>query len=273
MDPFVGEPFAATPDVHVIPTYWPVSEDSVLTINAFLLHAAEPVLVDTGAGVVSDGFVEALGSILPVERLGWIWITHEDLDHTGSLERVLRLAPEAKVVASASAVTRIEFERPLDAERHHPISPGETLVLGDRVLGAWQPPLFDSPATTGFLDRRSGALFSCDCFGASLPGVAEARVHSTADLPEDMVANGQLSWAQSDSPWVTLLDEDGLARMLRRIRVLHPTVVLSSHAAPIPEAHIERALATLSRAAAADPAAGLTTPQLAKLLVRLPPDA
>lgn len=54
MEPTVGEPFAAHPDVHVIPTYWPLSEDSVLTINVFVLHAAEPVLVDTGAGAVSD---------------------------------------------------------------------------------------------------------------------------------------------------------------------------------------------------------------------------
>jgi glyoxylase-like metal-dependent hydrolase (beta-lactamase superfamily II) len=272
MEPTVGEPFAANPDVHVIPTYWPLSEDSVLTINAFLLHAAEPVLVDTGAGAVSADVLDALSSVLRLDRLRWIWLTHEDLDHTGTLDRLLDLAPRARIVSSSSAVTRTEFERPLPADRLHAISPGETLHVGDRTLGALQPPLFDSPATSGFLDQRSGVLFSSDCFGATLPSMAEAAVHSTAELPEDTVAEGQVAWAHSDSPWVTLLDADAFAQIVHRVRRLQPSAILSSHLAPIPAAKVEPAFVTLSRAARTEPAAGFTRSQLESLLAQFESD-
>lgn len=209
--------------------------------------------------------------VLPLDRLRWIWVTHEDLDHTGSLDRLLELAPQARLVTSSSTVTRTKFERPLPAERLHTISPGERLHVGDRALGALQPPLFDSPATTGFLDQRSGVLFSSDCFGAALPGMAEAAVRSTAELPEDMLAEGQVSWAHSDSPWVTLLDEDAFVQVLHRIRRLQPAAILSSHVSPIHAAQVERAIATLSRAAGAEPAAGLTVSQLESLLAQFEP--
>ena len=39
MEPFLGEPFAARRDVHVIPTYWPIPNAGVLPMNAFLVNA------------------------------------------------------------------------------------------------------------------------------------------------------------------------------------------------------------------------------------------
>jgi glyoxylase-like metal-dependent hydrolase (beta-lactamase superfamily II) len=243
----------------------------VLTINVFLLQTAEPVLVDTGAGAVSNDVLDALSSLLQPHRLRWIWVTHDDLDHTGSLDRLLDLAPQARLVLSSSTVTRTQFKGPLPADRLHLISPGERLHVGDRTLGALQPPLFDSPATTGLFDQRSGVLFSSDCFGATLPGMAEAAVRSTAELAEDTVAEGLVSWAHSDSPWVTLLDEDAFAQVLHRVRRLQPTTILSAHLAPIPAAQVEQAITTLGRAARAEPAAGLTTSQLESLLPQFEP--
>lgn len=233
VEPVVGEPFPATRDVHVIPTYWPLSESDILTVNTFLVRAAEPVLVDTGCGALGEDFVDALTALIPLDRLRWIWLTHEDRDHIGNLRRLLDLAPHVRLVASSSAVTRTEFSWSIPKDRLHVIDRGKTLHAGDRRLGALQPPLFDSPSTTGFLDQRSGVLFSSDCFGASLPSLEQAMVHSTAELPEETVAQGQLAWASSDSPWVALLDQDVFGQILDRVRRLEPSSILSSHLAPI----------------------------------------
>ena len=64
MDPVLGEPFAAAPDTHVIPTYWPVPNVGVIPMNAFVIRAAEPVLVDTGTAALTDHFLDALESIV-----------------------------------------------------------------------------------------------------------------------------------------------------------------------------------------------------------------
>ena len=65
-----------------------------------------------------------------------------------------------------------EWDVPLD--RVYLLNPGQSLDVGDRKLAAFRPPLFDSPATTGFIDTKSGAMFSSDCFGAHFETIAAA---------------------------------------------------------------------------------------------------
>ncbi len=61
-----------------------------------------------------------------------------------------------------------------------------------------------NPITTGFVDDRTGILFSSDCFGALLPAVSE----SAADLDSDTLRGGQVRLATIDSPWIHQVDRD-----------------------------------------------------------------
>jgi glyoxylase-like metal-dependent hydrolase (beta-lactamase superfamily II) len=271
MEPFLGEPFAASRDVHVIPTYWPVPNAGVLAMNAFVIKAAEPVLVDTGVGVLAEGFVDALASILPLEQLRWIWLTHEDRDHTGSLTRLLDLAPRARLISNFFAVGRMMPETPIPLDRLRVINNGESINVGDRNLTAIRPPLFDSPATTGFLDDATGTLIVSDFLGAPLPGDA-ATAHSTDVLDPETVAAGQLAWATVDAPWVSYVDEGRFARELDAVRALQPTTVLSSHLPPVHTA-TERLLTTMRQAPRAEPVPGTTQAELETLLATFEPSS
>ena len=82
-------------------------------------------------------------------------------------------------------------ERPFPLDRVRLINSGETLNVGDRNLLALRPPLFDSPATVGFLDDQSGLLFSSDCFGAPLPTAAAASAHPADHLHPRPLAAAQ----------------------------------------------------------------------------------
>src|SRR5205807_1762956 len=77
---------------------------------------------------------------------------------------------------------------PLPMNRVHLLNPSQTVTIGDRRLTAVKPPLFDNPITTGFLDDRTGALFSSDCFGALLPALPD----NAADLDLDTLRSGQI---------------------------------------------------------------------------------
>ena len=52
--------YKAAPDIDVLTSTFAVPGFGLIPINAFVLHAAEPVLVDTGAVVESDEFMAAL---------------------------------------------------------------------------------------------------------------------------------------------------------------------------------------------------------------------
>lgn len=244
--------YQATPGIDVLTTNLPLPGLGSVPVNAFVLHGKEPVLVDTGVASQSDAFLSTLRSVIDPKELAWLWLSHTDFDHIGSLHALLELNPKLRVVTTYLGVGIMSLSAPLPMDRVYLLNPGEKLVLADRTLSAFKPPAFDNPSTTGFHDDRTRALFTSDCFGALLDEVPE----DAADLPERALAEGQTLWATIDAPWLHKADRAVLGRELEAIRHLAPDVLLSSH---LPRARgevIERLLSTLHDAPGAAPFVG-----------------
>ncbi len=84
------------PDTFCLPSYFPLPGLGILPVNAFVIRAAEPVLVDTGLATLRIPFLEALRQTINPEELRWIWLSHMDADHLGSLQAVLAMAPRGE---------------------------------------------------------------------------------------------------------------------------------------------------------------------------------
>ena len=236
--------YKAAPDVDVITSTANVAGFGNLAINAFVIHAAEPVLVDTGAVREGDEFMAALGSVIDPADLRWIWLTHTDFDHIGSLHRLLESNEQLRVITSFLGVGIMSLAAPLPMDRVYLVNPGQGVDVGDRTLTAVKPPAFDNPITVGFQDGRSGILFSSDCFGALLD---ENEVPESADdLSEEALRRGQVFWATVDSSWLHKVDRAVFASDLERVRALEPTMVLSSHLPAARGSSLDRLLGALA---------------------------
>ncbi|MCA1692510.1 MAG: MBL fold metallo-hydrolase [Actinobacteria bacterium] len=218
-------PYQAAPDVHVLPANLPLPGVGVLPINAYVLLAEEPVLIDTGLGMDGEDFIDALASIVDPKALRWVWLTHDDADHTGNIQRVFEVAPQARLATHGFAALRMSSWWPVPLDRVHAIRVGDRLPVGDRTLRAVAPPLYDNPMSTGLLDEATGALFSVDSFGAFLPEPTE----DAAEVPSDALAGGMRAWATSDSPWSHMVDRQTYGHVLDGVRRLAPTRIFSSH--------------------------------------------
>jgi flavorubredoxin len=234
--------YQAAPGVDVVTSTNDVGGMGNLAINAFVIHADEPVLVDTGSVVQSDDFMGALRSVIDPADLRWIWLTHTDFDHIGSLHRLLDENERLRVITSFLGVGIMGLAAPLPMDRVHLVNPGQTVDVGDRTLTAVRPPAFDNPITAGLRDDRSNILFSSDCFGALLDEVPERA----EDLSEEALRQGQVFWATVDSSWLHTVDRALFASELDRIRALEPTMVLSSHLPAASGATLERLLGALA---------------------------
>lgn len=221
----MDSPYQGAPDVHVFPANLSLPGLGVLPINAYLLMAEEPVLIDTGIGVDTDDFVEAVGSVVDLKELKWVWLTHDDADHTGSIGRVMELAPNARLVTHALSALRMATWWPVPLDRVHAIRFGDQIHVGDRTLTAVAPPLFDNPTSTGVLDGSTGAFFSVDSFGAILPEATQ----DAAEVPPEALAGGMVGWATSDSPWAHVTDRAKFGEVLDRVRRIGPSMIFSSH--------------------------------------------
>ena len=245
----MDSPYQGAPDVHVFPAHASLPGVGVLPINAYLLMAEEPVLIDTGIGVDTDDFVAAVSSVIDLADLKWIWLTHDDADHTGSIRAVMELAPNARLVTHAMSALRMTTWWPVPLERVHAIRFGDEIHVGDRTLTAMAPPLFDNPMSTGLLDRSTGAFFSVDAFGAILPEATQ----DASEVPPEALAGGMVGWATSDSPWAHVTDRTKFGEVLDRVRQLQPSRIFSSHLPAASGTSLEEFLRVLETVPDAEP--------------------
>jgi len=177
----MDNPYSAAPDIEVLPSTFEIPGYGLLAINAFVLKGKEPLLVDTGYTLENAEFMDTLRSVIDPKDLKWVWLTHTDHDHIGSLHQLLDEVPDLRVITTFLAVGKMTLHNPLPMDRVYFLNPGESMSVGDRTLTAVKPPSFDAPETTGFYDDRSGGFFSSDCFGALMPS---SPGQNAADIPE-----------------------------------------------------------------------------------------
>ena len=255
----------AAPDIEVLTSNFPIPGFGLVPINAFVIKGSEPILVDTGSAVESAEFMPALRSVIDPVDLKWLWLTHTDFDHIGSLQQLLTENPKLRVITTFLGVGIMSLAAPLPLDRVYLLNPGEKITVGDRTLTGVRPPAFDNPSTTGFYDDKSGILFSSDCFGALLSAVPQ----NAADLSDKDLRDGQVFWATIDSPWLHKVDRGVFAKELDGIREMAPKMVLSSHLPPAQGNMTERLLASLAAAPGAQPFVGPNQAALEQMLKQM----
>ncbi|MFD0904733.1 MBL fold metallo-hydrolase [Actinomadura sediminis] len=258
------------PDVTALTDAVPLPGIGFLPVNAHLLHAEQPVLVDTGLRAASAEFLDVLWSLVDPADLRWIYLTHPDRDHTGSVFEILEAAPSARLVTTFLGMGLLSLERPVPPDRVYLLNPGQSLDVGDRGLLAFRPPVYDNPATTAIIDDRTGTCFSSDCFGAPMTSRDLVESDDVAAIPHADLIAGQRLWAVLDSPWLCEVDRNLFHSSLHPLRDADPPVVLSTH---LPPAHHRTAamLDTLAGAPDAPPYIGPDQEAFLRLLTELEP--
>ena len=236
--------YTAAPGIEVLTSNFPIPGYGFVPINAFVLKGTEPILVETGAAIESADFLQALRRVIDPAELRWIWLSHTDFDHIGSVHQLLAANPRLRVITTFLGMGIMGLTAPLPLDRVRFVNPGETITLGNRTLTAVKPPVFDNPCTTGFYDQTSGAFFSSDCFGALLQTVPQ----NAAELSEQDLRDGQVLWATIDSPWLHKVDRHAFAIELDAIRKIAPKIILCNHLPPAPGHMMERCLGSLAAA-------------------------
>ncbi len=207
-------------------------------INSMVILGAEPVIVDTGTPANRKQWLEDVFSLVEPEDVRWIFLSHDDVDHTGNLDEALTACPNAKLVCNWAMVERHTncFDFPL--ERCLWVMDGEAFSAGDRTLVALRPPVFDSPTTRGLFDPTTGVYWAVDTFATPLTDPS----HAIADLDPAFWNEGMWMFALGAvSPWLTMLDTNKFNQCVDRVQSLDITTIASCHSPVIEGEFIERA--------------------------------
>lgn len=221
-------------------------------LNSMVILGAEPVIVDTGTIANRDRWLEDVFSLVEPEDVRWIFLSHDDVDHTGNLEQTMAACPDAQLVCNWSMVERHTncFDFPLPRCRW--VMDGETLDVGDRTLVALRPPVYDSPTTRGLFDPTTGVYWSADTFATPLPDPAAGIPDLEAAFWEfglTLFTFGALS------PWLSVVDPVKFGATVDRVQQLDITTIAGCHTPVIEGDFIERAFSLIRRLPEIDPPA------------------
>jgi flavorubredoxin len=211
-------------------------------MNSMVIRAAEPVVVDTGCPVHREQYLEDLFAIVDPEDVRWVFVSHDDVDHHGNLHEVLDACPNATLVANWFLCERLAVDR-LDVAptRWRWLDDGESLDVGDRVLTALRPPLYDSPTTRGLLDRSTGVYWASDCFAAPV----QRGTAFVEDLDADAWAEGFVTFQHWNSPWVRMVDRAAWSAACDAFAALGVRTVATAHGPTVDAASLGPALELL----------------------------
>jgi flavorubredoxin len=198
------------------------------------------MIIDTGTPANRVQWLDDVFSLVEPEDVRWIFLSHDDVDHTGNLDQTLAACPNATLVCNWAMVERHTncFEFPL--KRCRWTMDGESIDIGDRTLLALRPPVYDSPTTRGLFDPTTGVYWSVDTFATPLPDPQMG----IADLDPDFWAEVLALFALGAvSPWLSLVDPDKYGRYVDRVQNLPITTIAACHSPIIEGPYIEKAFA------------------------------
>ena len=63
-------------------------------INSMVILGEEPMIVDTGTPANRKQWLEDVFALVEPEDVRWIFLSHDDVDHSGNLDEVMTRVPE-----------------------------------------------------------------------------------------------------------------------------------------------------------------------------------
>lgn len=238
--PVRHHPVQIAPDTFVIQaTHGEGVAPMAVHLNAMVIRGREPIVVDTGAPVNRDHYLEDLFSIVEPADVRWVFVSHDDADHHGNLHEVMAACPNATLVASWFFCERMAGDRlDIPPVRWMWVGDGETLDVGDRTVVAVRPPLYDSPTTRGLFDPSTGVYWASDAYATPV----ERGTPFVADLDPGFWTEGFTSFQTWNSPWVSMLDPAAFGRACARIEELGVRTIATCHGPTIGPESLDRAL-------------------------------
>ena len=214
-------------------------------LNSMVVAGAEPAIIDTGSVNNRRQWLDDVFGLVDPGDVRWVFLSHDDSDHTGNLAPVMEACPQATLVCSWAIVERFSNAFGFPLHRLRWLNDGESFDLADRRIFAVRPPVYDSPTTRGFLDERSGVYWAADAFPTPCPG---DPVPTVSDLDPEFWENGMAMFAHHAlSPWLGVVDADRYGAQVDRARGLGASTIAAAHTPLITPASIDDAFALLRR--------------------------
>lgn len=151
------------------------------TYNSYVVKGSEKTAVfETVKAEFFDQYISRLKDLgVEPSEIDYIVVSHTEPDHAGSIDKLLELAPNAKVVASPVAINYLKEIANRDFESM-PVKDGDSISLGNKTLKFMSVPFLHWPDTIYTYVEEDKTLITCDSFGSH---------YSCEEMFDDLIPN------------------------------------------------------------------------------------
>lgn len=188
------------------------------TYNSYLILDEKPALVELVHASFSHVLLSNIQQVIDPAQLAYVIVNHSEPDHAGALPEVLRLAPNARIIATGTGA-RWLGQNCSCAERLQTVKTGDTLTLGRQHLRFLEAPMLHWPDVMFTYLEGERVLFTSDAFCQHLATterfVDQVGTEVAVELAGHFFANIVQPYSQQVLRVLAAMGEGGIApRML-----------------------------------------------------------
>ncbi|MFH2219935.1 MAG: flavodoxin domain-containing protein [Pseudomonadota bacterium] len=138
--------------------------------NAFLVVDEKIALIDTVKKDFSDQLIDNISQIVDPKKIDYVISNHTEMDHSGSLPRVMHKVGEDKPLYVSKMGAKNHARHFPQKWNYHVVGTGDELSLGNRTFAFLETRMLHWPDSMFTYLKEDKILFSSDGFGQHYAG-------------------------------------------------------------------------------------------------------
>ena len=202
------------------------------TYNSYIYKAGDKtILFETVKERFFDDYLKELKEIVDVTKIDYLVVNHTEPDHAGSVQRLLELNPQLKIIATPTAVSFLQNIVNGDF-CSIAVKDEQEMKIGNITLRFLHVPNLHWPDTMYTYIEEEQALVTCDSFGSH---------YSFEDILVSRVTNQEDYWKATKYYFDCIIGpfKPFMLQALARVRELDVTMICTGHG-PVLDADIDK---------------------------------
>ena len=192
------------------------------TYNSYIYKAGDKtILFETVKEKFFDDYLKELKEIVDVTKIDYLVVNHTEPDHAGSVQRLLELNPQLKIIATPTAVSFLQNIVNGDF-CSIAVKDEQEMKIGNITLRFLHVPNLHWPDTMYTYIEEEQVLVTCDSFGSH---------YSFEDILVSRVTNQEDYWKATKYYFDCIIGpfKPFMLQALARVRELDVTMICTGH--------------------------------------------
>lgn len=206
------------------------------TYNSYVYKAGDKVILfETAKAKFFDEYLKELQEIVDVTKLDYLVVNHTEPDHAGSVEKLLDLNPQLKIIATGTAISFLKniVNRDFCSIA---VKDEQEMKIGNITLRFLQVPNLHWPDTMYTYIEEEQILVTCDSFGSH---------YAFPDILASKITNQEDYWKATRYYFDCIIGpfKPFMLKALERVRTLDVSMICTGHG-PVLDTGIDKMLNT-----------------------------